>query len=74
MIVHVAPTSVLAVVRGDSGVLREVRWDPRRGWSCSCPSIGPCAHAMAAAAVCLVPGADGRWIDVDALLRSEVSA
>jgi hypothetical protein len=55
MIVRVLPTSVLAHVRGDSGELREVRWDPRRGWSCSCPARTYCAHAIAVASVVVVP-------------------
>jgi uncharacterized Zn finger protein len=55
MIHRVSPTSVLAQVRGDSGELREVRWDPRRGCSCSCPAIGFCAHGHAVASVVVVP-------------------
>jgi hypothetical protein len=55
MILRVLPTSVLAQVRGDSGELREVPWDPRRGWSCSCPAIGFCAHGHAVASVVVVP-------------------
>ena len=47
MIVRVLQTSALAYVRGDSGGLREVSWDPRRGWRCSCPPIGFCAHGRA---------------------------
>jgi hypothetical protein len=54
MVLRVLPTSVLAMVRGDSGELREVRWDPRRGWSCSCPAVGLCAHGHAVASVVLV--------------------
>jgi uncharacterized Zn finger protein len=73
MVVHAGPRSVLAVVRGDSGSVREVRWDPRRGWSCTCPAIGLCAHGHAVASVVLVPS-EGAWIDVEGLLRSEVSA
>jgi uncharacterized Zn finger protein len=57
MILRVRPTSVLAMVRGDSGELREVRWDPRRGWSCSCPAVGFCAHGHAVASVVVVPPA-----------------
>ncbi len=54
MVLHVDTEGVLAHVRGDSGELREVRWDPRRGWSCSCPAIGLCAHGHAVASVVLV--------------------
>lgn len=68
MIVHASPTSVLAVVRGDSGSLREVRWDPRRGFSCSCPAIGQCAHGFAVASVVLVPGNAERWTDLESLI------
>lgn len=59
MIVGVLPTSALASVRGDSGELREVRWDPHRGWSCSCPAIGFCSHGHAVASVVLVRTEDG---------------
>jgi uncharacterized Zn finger protein len=65
MICRVSPTSVLAQVRGDSGELREVRRDPRRGWSCSCPAVGFCAHGHAVASVVVVPPATterlGAW-------------
>jgi uncharacterized Zn finger protein len=65
MIVRVLPTSVLAMVRGDSGELREVRWDPRGGWSCTCPALGFCAHGHAVASVVVVPPATaqrpGAW-------------
>jgi uncharacterized Zn finger protein len=57
MILRVLPTSVLAMVRGDSGELREVRWNPRRGFRCSCPAIGACAHGHAVASVVVVPPA-----------------
>lgn len=57
MIVRVLQTSALAFVRGDSGELREVSWDPRRGWRCSCPAIGFCAHGHAVASVVAVPPA-----------------
>ena len=65
MILRVLPTSVLAMVRGNSGELREVRWDPRHGWSCTCPAIGFCAHGHAVASVVVVPPASaqrlGSW-------------
>lgn len=68
MIVHAGPRSVLAVVRGDSGALREVRWGPRRGFSCSCPAIGFCSHAIAVASVVVVPSHGDRWTDVESLI------
>ena len=55
IIVWVLQTSALAYVRGDSAELREVRWDPRQGWSCSCPARGFCAHGHAVASVVVVP-------------------
>ena len=66
MIVRVLQTSALAFVRGDSGGLREVSWDPRRGWRCSCPAIGFCAHGHAVASVVVVPS--GAAVE---LLRSD---
>jgi uncharacterized Zn finger protein len=54
MITAVRPAAVEAYVRGDSGELREVRWDPRHGWSCTCPAIGLCAHGHAVASVVLI--------------------
>jgi uncharacterized Zn finger protein len=68
MIVHASPRSVLAVVRGDSGSLREVRWDPRRGFSCSCPAVGICAHGHAVASVVVVPSNEDRWTDIEGLI------
>jgi uncharacterized Zn finger protein len=68
MIVHAGPRSVLAVVRGDSGSLREVRWDPRRGWSCTCPAIGFCSHGHAVASVVVVPSDGDRWTDLESLI------
>jgi hypothetical protein len=67
MIVRVLPTSVLAHVRGDSGELREIRWDPRRGWSCDCPAIGYCAHGHAVASVVLVGRQRVAATDVEAV-------
>jgi uncharacterized Zn finger protein len=54
LIVRVLPKSALAYVRGDSGELRTVTWDPRRGFRCDCPAIGFCAHGHAVASVVLV--------------------
>ena len=64
LITRVLSTSVLAYVRGDSGELRTVTWDPRRGFRCDCPAIGMCAHGHAVASVDLVGSTDGRWTDV----------
>jgi uncharacterized Zn finger protein len=58
LITRVLPTSVRAFVRGDSGELREVTWDSRHGWACSCPAIGLCAHGHAVASVVLVGSTD----------------
>ena len=62
LITRVLPTSVLAYVRGDSGELRTVTWDPRRGFRCDCPAIGLCAHGHAVASVVVVPPASGQWL------------
>jgi len=64
LITRVLPTSVLGYVRGDSGELRTVTWDPRRGFRCDCPAIGMCAHGHAVASVVLVGSNDGRLTDV----------
>ncbi len=68
LITRVLPTSVAAFVRGDSGELRTVTSDPRRGFRCDCPAIGPCAHAHAVASVVLGGQTDGRWTDVEAVI------
>jgi hypothetical protein len=62
MIVRVLPTSVRALVRGDSGEIREVTWDSRHGWACSCPAIGLCAHGHAVASVVVVPPGSAQWL------------
>jgi hypothetical protein len=64
LITRVLPTSVLAYVRGDSGELRTLTWDQRRGWSCSCPAIGMCAHGHAVASVVVVPPASAQRLGV----------
>jgi hypothetical protein len=65
LITRVLPTSVLAYVRGDSGELRTVTWDPRRRFRRDCPAIGMCAHGHAVASVVVVPPASaqrlGAW-------------
>ena len=62
MVLRVDTEGVLAHVRGDSGVIREVRWEPQRGWTCSCPAIGFCGHGHAVASVVLVPSDAERWV------------
>ncbi len=71
MVVRVLHTSALAYVRGDSGELREVSWDPRRGWQCSCPAIDFCAHGHAVASVVVVPS--GAAVEVLRPGHSEVA-
>ncbi len=44
-----------AVVRGDSAGLYEVSFDHAR-WRCTCPSLGPCSHAIAVQRVVIAPG------------------
>ena len=73
MVIHASPRSVLAVVRGDSGSLREVRWDPGRSWYYSCPAIGLCAHGHAVASVVLVPSNEERWTDLESCLIGAAS-
>jgi uncharacterized Zn finger protein len=46
MIRAVRPGDLHAHVRGDATV-HEVRWSPRRGWSCTCPAPGRCCHLLA---------------------------
>jgi hypothetical protein len=66
LIVRVLPTSVRAYVRGDSGELRTVTWDPRQGFRCDCPAIGMCAYGHAVASVVLVGSTEGWWTDMEA--------
>jgi hypothetical protein len=55
MIRHVGLDLVDACVRGDSGVLRRVTFDPS-GWSCTCPARSDrCAHVLAVKTVVVVP-------------------
>ena len=60
MVVHVDERTVLAYVRGDSGELRTVTWDPRRGFRCDCPAVGMCAHGHAVASVVVVQPATAK--------------
>ena len=55
MVLRAGASLVVAVVRGDSGELRTVTWDPGRGFRCDCPAIGLCAHGHAVASVVVVP-------------------
>lgn len=63
LITRVLPTAVLAYVRGDSGELRTVTWDPRHGFRCDCPAIGLCAHGHAVASVVLVGSNEGQHLE-----------
>ena len=56
----VTSQAVVADVRGDEGVLYIVTGDPER-WTCTCPAVGRCSHALAVARVTLRPvGAEVR--------------
>ncbi len=68
MIVRAGPAGVLAVVRGDSGVLRRVTWDRRNGFRCDCPAATVCAHGKAVASVVLVQQHEGVWTDIGSLI------
>lgn len=37
---------VAAAVRGDAAIHR-VEFSSRRGWRCTCPAVGRCAHLLA---------------------------
>jgi uncharacterized Zn finger protein len=49
-IVRLDEHGCLALVRGDSGEIRTVRFE-RGGWTCDCPALSCCSHAMACALV-----------------------
>ena len=55
-ILRVDRRGVLAVVRGDTAAFYRVEFDGAR-WSCSCPAVGPCSHAIAVQRVTVSPGA-----------------
>lgn len=39
---------VIAVVRGDSGLIYRAEWSPDLGWLCNCPArTDQCAHPVA---------------------------
>lgn len=44
-LLHVDTQRVRAIVRGD-GTLHRTSWD-HRGWWCTCPARGRCAHLLA---------------------------
>jgi hypothetical protein len=71
MVVRAGSDGLLALVRGDTGVLREVTWDAEHGFRCDCPAIGPCAHGRAVAAVVLIPPGAGSWTNVASLIGGE---
>jgi len=50
----VTSIAVVADVRGDEGALYLVVGEAQ-GWSCSCPAVGRCSHALAVARVTLRP-------------------
>lgn len=52
MVDHVDGDEISAACRG-SGAIYDVSHG-RRGWSCSCPARGLCAHITAAQLVCVV--------------------
>lgn len=48
---------VLALVRGDSSAFYWVEWDPYRPrWTCTCPALGRCSHAIAVQRITAVDG------------------
>ena len=41
-------SGVIAMVRGDSGLVYRAEWAPDLGWSCNCPARSDqCAHLVA---------------------------
>jgi hypothetical protein len=66
-IVRLDEHGCLALVRGDSGEIRTVRFG-RGAWTCDCPALGYCSHAIATASVVVVPAVSARTL---ALLLAE---
>jgi uncharacterized Zn finger protein len=66
-IVRLDEHGCLALVRGDSSEIRTARFE-RGAWSCDCPALGYCSHAMACALVVAVPAVLARTL---ALLLAE---
>ncbi len=44
---------IAATCRGD-GALHRCGWRPARGWACTCPARGRCAHLLALGSVVAV--------------------
>jgi hypothetical protein len=59
-IVRLDEHGCLALVRGDPGEIRTVRFD--RAWTCDCPALSYCSHAMACALVVVVPAVSARTL------------
>ena len=51
-VLEVSPHRCLATVHGDTAT-HAVTYDGDR-WSCDCPALGPCSHALAVARVVAV--------------------
>ncbi|MCZ2804334.1 hypothetical protein O2W18_04400 [Modestobacter sp. VKM Ac-2983] len=52
---------VVAIVRGDSGLLYRAEWIPDRGWVCNCPTrTDRCAHLVALRLVSVVNEANNQ--------------
>lgn len=60
-IVRLDEHGCLALVRGDSGEIRTVRFE-RGAWFCDCPALSYCSHAMACALVVVVPAISARTL------------
>jgi hypothetical protein len=60
-VLEVDASHVLARVVGDHGIYT-VEHDRR--WSCDCPSLSYCSHAIAVARVVVVNRAAGTWIEI----------
>lgn len=50
----------LAQVRGDTGFMRTVRFEHDR-WTCDCPALSYCSHAIAVARVVVVKHGASSW-------------
>jgi hypothetical protein len=59
----------IAQVKGDSGLMRTVRFEHDR-WTCDCPALGYCSHAIAVASSVVVNRTAGAWIDTDSLVTT----
>jgi uncharacterized Zn finger protein len=59
-VVRLDERGCLALVRGDSGQIRRVRYE--KAWTCDCPALGYCSHAMATALVVVVPAVSARTL------------